>query len=86
MISKMVDDTNFTYSEFMIKQHSNMSDFSTIMDNKLTTQDAELIIWNNKSVKELHASQQQINEFFIKNSLSKNLGCNVETGLFYLSL
>lgn len=80
-ISKTVEDANFTYNKFMTNQHSKMSELSTVMDNKLTAQDTELINWNNKSVKELHVSQRQIDEF-----LTKNLCHKAKTGLIYLSL
>lgn len=81
IISKMVENMHFFHNEFLTKQHFRMLDFSTLIGNRLITQDGELINWNNKSVKELRASQQQIDEFF-----NKVLCCDIETGSFYLSL
>lgn len=81
-MSKMIEDMNFIHSEFMTKQQSKISDFSTTMSNKLIAQDTELMDWNSNTVKELRTSQQQINEF-----LTQNLRRNIEkTGLFYSSL
>lgn len=81
MTSKMVEHANCIHSEFMTKQQSKFSDFSAVMSNKLIAQKAELIDWSDKSIKELRASQQQIDEFF-----TKDLCRDAETGLFYFSV
>ncbi|XP_014470768.1 PREDICTED: bipolar kinesin KRP-130-like [Dinoponera quadriceps] len=75
MIFKTVEDVNFAHSEFMTKQHTKISDFTTVIGNKLMVQDTELINWSNKMVKDLRTSQQQIDELFTKNQC-----LDVETG------
>lgn len=79
MISKMFENMDCSHAKFMKQQQNKILDFSTALDDKLTTQGTELSNWNDKTVEELKALQQQVDKFLTKDGLRRD----VSTGSFF---